>query len=353
MNYMEALQEAREGTIRPVYLLYGGEPFLEQEILAALQERLVRPGTAAFNHHVLDPGPDQVRQAVGVAQTLPFMGEYRLVVLRDCPCFATRRGAQEEPPPEGEPEQTGGQAEALLSYLQRPSPFTCLVLQSPARELDRRRKLTLQIMAVGAAVECRPLREAEAVAWVQVRARTRAGKNMGQDACQLLVEKVGTDLYALASELEKLALFAGAGPEITLAMVDQAVAGTSQAQIFDLTDALAAGRVGAALDHLHAMLGHGDHPLRLLGAIASHYRRLMEAGALIRQGLSAQQVAQARGQKPFYWEKLMKQARRYRREQLLAALGRLLEADLALKGGSQTEESLILEMLLVDLAGGR
>lgn len=352
MNYAEALKEAREGTVRPVYLLYGGEPFLEHEVLAALQARLVRPGTEAFNHHVFDPGPEQGRQAVGMARTLPFMGEHRLVVMRDCPLFSPRRGAQPVAgEPGGEEEETpADQDEALLAYMLRPAPSTCLVILAPVREVDKRKKLTKQAMGMGAAVECRPLREQEAAAWVQVRARSHGGKNMGHDACSLLVEKIGTDLRSLAGEVEKLSLFAGDSPEIAAAMVEQAVSGLSQAQIFDLTDALAEGRTGDAVRHLVAMLNQGDHPLKLLGAISSHFRRLLEAGALARKGMNAYQVAQGKGQKPFYWEKLMKQARRYRREQLVNALGRLLEADLALKGGSQSEESLIMETLLVDLS---
>lgn len=353
MNYLDALKEIREGQPRPVYLLYGGEPFLEQEIVGALRDRLVAPGTEAFNYHPVDAGADQVRQALGMARTLPFLGERRLVVLRDCPLFSARRGGREGEAGGEEREEGSGQEEALLTYLQRPAPFTCLVILSPARELDRRKKLVKQAIGMGAAVECRPLREQEAAAWVQVRAKAAAGKHMAHDACQALVEKAGTDLRSLAAEVEKLALFAGDAPEITAAMVQAVVSGMSQGQIFDLTDALAEGRTGDAVAHLQVLLQQGDHPLQLLAALASHFRRLIEAGALARKGVSAYQVAQARGQKPFYWEKLMKQARRYRREQLAGALERLLEADMALKGGSQSEERLILEMLVMELAAGR
>ncbi len=353
LNYMEVLKEVREGRFRPVYLLYGGEPFLESEILAALQERLVQPETEAFNYHTVDAGPNQVQQATGVARTQPFMGQCRLVVMRQCPLFSAGRGSRSEEPEGAQSEEpSGGQEEELLAYLQRPVPSTCLVIVAATRELDKRRKLSKQAIGMGADVECRPLREAEAAAWVQVRAKTHAGKNMGHAACALLVEKAGTDLRSLATEIEKLMLFAGNEPEITESMVQQAVSGLSQAQIFALTDALSEGQTWEAIRHLRVMLNQGDHPLKLLAAISGHFRRLVEASALARKGQNAYQVAQSKGQKPFYWEKLMKQARRYRREQLIGAMERLLETDLALKGGSQSEEWLIMETLLVDLAGG-
>ena len=102
MNQSEALAEVQSGALRPVYLLYGGEPFLEEELLRAMRSAIVQPETADFNYHLVDPAPDQIPSALSIARTQPFFAERRLVVVRECPAFqAARRSSADEEETQG------------------------------------------------------------------------------------------------------------------------------------------------------------------------------------------------------------------------------------------------------------
>ncbi|MCG0238793.1 MAG: DNA polymerase III subunit delta [Firmicutes bacterium] len=347
----EALAAIAAGQVAPVYLLYGGQPLLEQELLAALREQLVPPGTEAFNYHVVEAGPDQVGQVLSLVQTLPFMAARRLVVMRKSVLFSSRRGGRSgEEGAEGEPVPPAGEEEKqLLAYLRQPAPFACLVITVDG-EPDRRRQLYRAVEAAGVVVDCSQPGEEDAAQWCQVRAQ-RLGKRLDPEAARILVEKVGTDLTLLGMELEKLVLYTD-GEEIGPDPVLKLVSGATQVQVFDLIDAVAEGQVGRAVHCLAQMLQQGEPPLRLLALIAGHFRRLLEARALADQGVTPARAAQERRQRPYYWEKLMRQARRFSREDLVRALERILEVDVALKtrGG---DEQLVLEMLLMDLAALR
>lgn len=347
MRQPEALRRLQE-EVASLYLVHGTDAYQVAEFLAALRTRLVPPGTEAFNESLVEPGPDQVRQGLLLARTPPLLSDRRLVVLKECRLLGPGRAGGDAAPEDGEDrERASGEAERLLEYLAAPAPFSCLVLHVPG-DIDRRRRFTRALLEKAVEVECSPLTQDQALSWLEAKAAA-LGKRLDREAAQALVEKVGTDLHALSAELEKLALYVGAAERIDTGAVLAVVPGTAQVQVFDLVDAVAEGRLGQAEALLRRMLASGEAPLRLLATLASHFRRLLEARSLRERGLSPAAIARQKGQHPRYWEKLDRQARRLRREQLQFALEVLLEADLQLKSGA--DGPLVLETLLFDLVG--
>ena len=90
---------------------------------------------------------------------------------------------------------------------------------------------------------------------------------------------------------------------------------------------------------LGRLLGAGEAPPVLLGALASHFRRLLRTAS----------GAEVPGP-PFVRKKLASQAKRYGVARLRAALGALHETDLALKGAGSLHPELALERLVIALA---
>ncbi len=341
MHYHEALAEIRNGQIRPVYLVYGEEPFLVEEVYRALRAAVVRPETADFNFHVLEPGPDQVDQALSLAQTQPFFADRRLVVVKDCPAIVPRRrtGGDEEP------REDKGDA-ALLSYLKAPVPSTVLLFLAAA--VDARRKTAKALIAAGGAVECQPLKPEDAAMWVQQRAQS-AGKRLGVQAAHLLVERVGPDLGLLARELEKLVLYVGRAGEIRPADVETMVANLAETEIYLLTDAVLRRDRARAVLLLERLLEQVDHPLQLLSALINRFRQLLLVKALAARRLPRREAAQLARMHPYAFGKLAEHAAAVDRAQITAALRRLLEADLAVKSGF--DPRLTLETVVVELMG--
>jgi DNA polymerase III delta subunit len=110
--------------------------------------------------------------------------------------------------------------------------------------------------------------------------------------------------------------------------------------IWDLTDAIGEGKAADALAILAKLLGAGAPPIVLLGALASHFRRL----ARVRSGDSV-------GGPPFVVRKLQSQASRYGQGQLTACLRAIHQTDLALKGEGNLRPELALERLVLGLVG--
>jgi DNA polymerase III subunit delta len=346
MNQREALREIKNGRVRPVYLLYGEESFLMEELVLALRATVTRPETAPFNYHVLEAGADQVSEALALVQTMPFFDARRLVIVRDCPAFLpSRRKQEEEPDEQGSQSDSGG--EALLAYLKQPAESACLVFT--LKSADSRKKATKAAMSLGGAVECRPFGLADAVLWVQERAGLYH-KQIKDEAAHLLVEKVGTDLRSLDSELNKLSLYVDPEPAITAAHVARAVPGTAETEVWRLTEAIMLRQREKAVQYLEAVLREADHPLQVLAAVSSQFRQLLQVQSMGRRGISLTEGPTLVRMHPYRYKILSRQASQYPRQALTGALERLLAADLQMKSGY--DPRVVLETLVVELATG-
>jgi DNA polymerase III delta subunit len=83
----------------------------------------------------------------------------------------------------------------------------------------------------------------------------------------------------------------------------------------------------------------GAAPPLVLGALASHFRRLLRLRSGGKLGLP-----------PFVRQKLESQAQRYTESRLVACLGAIHETDIALKGGGALPPELSLERLVIGLS---
>ena len=112
-----------------------------------------------------------------------------------------------------------------------------------------------------------------------------AGKTLEPQAREMILMRAGIELRALQQELTKLLLYAGDRPSIRAQDVEIIFADRGQGWIFDLTRSIADRNAIAALSELARLMAQGEHPLKLLGTIASEVRRLLAARQLMEREL--------------------------------------------------------------------
>src|SRR5262249_37326565 len=156
---------------------------------------------------------------------------------------------------------------------------------------------------------------------------------------EALAERIGRQLQLLRMEIGKLALLAGPGVPVSRAHVGVGAALAAEEPIWDLTDAIGEGRTADALRVLAHLLSAGEAPPVLLGALVSHFRRLLRVA-------SGGDVPAP----PFVRKKLASQAKRYGAARLRTLLGALHETDLALKGAGPLPPDRALERVVIALA---
>lgn len=185
--------------------------------------------------------------------------------------------------------------------------------------------------------------------WIEREADER-GLRLAPGAARALAERLGSrytegdvdrrSLSRIASnELDKLALLRVDGAPITPADVAALVPEIVPGSVWGLTDAVGERRGDAALGALDRLLDETPEPV-LLSVLHRRVVELLELGDRLAAGVALPAAAREMGiTNEFRARTLAGQARRWRTEELVAALAGLVELDAMVKGvpGSETD----------------
>src|SRR5689334_11363080 len=247
LTFDALLRSLKQGAPDPVYYLHGEEDVLKDEAVRAILERAVEPAARDFNVDHRDATDLDPAAFHALVNTPPMLSATRAVVIRGLEQLRKTAKVRRE----------------LVRYLESPNPTTVLVLvhgagEAPDAELAR---LT---SAVG--VERLPPPRVER--WMAHRAG-QLGMTLAPEAAQLLLATVGSDLSALARELEKLAPLA-AGRAVTREEVAGLVGVRRGETVQDLIDAALERRCAAAARLVASVIGQaGIHCVRAVGALGT------------------------------------------------------------------------------------
>lgn len=330
-----------------VYLLWGDDHQQRKGAVQAVRRAVLdlAPGLEAFHHERFEgpyvPGVDAV---LASCRQVPLGSGRRLVEL-DQP---EAMGAQLK---SGEGAKIKAQAiDALVGYLKDPVPSCVLLLSSSG--LAGTSKLVKAAKASERAIELRYSVAAPKDASAQLLRYAKAqGWKVGPPVAHAIVQRVGAATAAWQDALAQLAAVQGEAP-IDLASVERVLANTQTGDIFALTDAVGRKDVATALNLLGPYFAAGEKNLesamKLSAMLAWQLRRLMMVAA------KPNRSAQSLGLKPFVFQKLAEQARRFRWSELVALHAGLLALDRDLKGGStlgQKSPALLVQRWVLEACG--
>jgi DNA polymerase-3 subunit delta len=224
-----------------------------------------------------------------------------------------------------------GLGEALAAMIEELVRGSASVLVVIAAKVDRRTRW-VRAMGEPATVRCDPPRRREITAFIRSEAK-RQGVPLAKRLAERLGERVGAQPLLLRQEIAKLSLLAGPQREVTLEHVVAAAVDVAEEPVWDLTDAIGDGRGADAVALLARLARGGAAPPLVLGALAAP---------------SAVAPARRPREPPFVARSRSRQ--RYTESRLVACLGAIHEADLALKGSSPLAPQLSLERLVIGLS---
>ncbi|RSD24145.1 DNA polymerase III subunit delta [Mesobacillus subterraneus] len=325
--------------VEPVYLMYGTETFLINETKQLLVDNVLDEEEKDFNFSVYDLEETPIEAALEDAETFPFMGEKRLVILQN-PVFLTS-------------EKSKGKVEHNLAkleeYLTQPAPYSIVVFSAPYEKLDERKKVTKELKRNATVIEAKKLSEQEIKSWVKERAQAN-GTVIDQDAIELLISLAGTNLFMLTSEIDKLALYAGENQPIDKEIVDRLTARSLEQNIFSLVDKIVHRNVEGALRIYYDLLKQNEEPIKILSVITGQFRLIYQVKELARKGYGQQQIAGTLKVHPFRVKLAAGQAGSFSDEELTRIIKLLADADYQMKTGGMKKEMLI-EMILFQING--
>ena len=330
---MDALTFLDRPRIHPLYVVYGDEDLLRRLVIQAIRRQVLGEGEGEgeADHSLSVHAGDKATFAAVVDewQTVPLVGERRLVIVENADPFVTRyRSALEK--------QMGNLPSAGSLVLDVKSwPSTTRL----AKMVDAK-----------ASIECKALPPFKMPQWCVQWAAVQHGKQLAQPAAALLVELVGPEMGLLDQELLKLSLYVGERQRIDVEDVDTLVGRSRTENTWKIFDAIGAGNSPEALKLLDRLLDQGEDPIRLLGAFSMQLRRLAQAARLAVQGQPLALALEQVGVRSFGIRGAEQQLKHLGRSRATQLYDWLLEVDQGMKGGSQLSPRTLLERLVLRLA---
>jgi DNA polymerase-3 subunit delta len=236
-------------------------------------------------------------------------------------------------------------AEAVAAYVAEPVDGAVLALV--ALEPLKTSTLADVVAKRGRVLAYDAPKAADLPRWVQGQLE-RLGASVEGDAARALVEVVGDDLSTLASEAEKLAVWAGGRP-ISRRDVELLAVSAHEGTAWALTDAWGNRDVAGVLAACEAELERDVEPFLIAVRLAGQVALVRAAQALAAEGLKAREIAKRVKRHEFRVRKALAHAENYSRDELDDAVIRLAELDAALKGATRLAGELELERALIEI----
>lgn len=314
-------KDIKEKTFKPVYLLFGDEPYLISSYKKKLREAIAGDDTMNFNYFE-GKAPD-VREIISLADTMPFFAERRLILIDGSGFFKTA-------------------SEELAEYLPQMPDTTCMVFCES--EVDKRNRLYKRVKDLGYAAELKKQDSGQLMQWA-ANILMKDGKKITRQVMEYFLERTGDDMENIRTELEKLICYTMGRDVITKEDVDAVGTVHVTNRIFDMVSAITAGNTRKALDLYEDLLTLKEPPMRILFLIAKQFNQLLQVKELVSGGADKGTVASRLKVPPFVAGKLIAQAKAFTGEQILSCVEFCVESEEAVKTG-RLSDRMAVELLI-------
>lgn len=317
------LEDIKNNQYKNMYLLYGEEAYLKNQYRQKLLSALLPEGDT-MNLHVYEDADVSVKEIIDLAETMPFFATYRIIAVKDSGLF--KKGGEE-----------------FAEYLAGMPESTILIFTE--QEVDKRSKLFKAVKEKGRAVEFSVQDENTLQKWI-LGILKKEDKKITQQTLLLLLEKTGTDMANISSELEKLVCYTMGRDVITSEDVEAVCTTRVTSRIFEMVGAVAEKNQKKALELYYDLLTLKEPPMRILFLIARQFNILLQVKELRRKGADNRQIGEKVGLPPFIAGKYVTQAAGFQQEELRRAIEECVSAEEAVKTG-QINDVMSVEILIV------
>lgn len=317
--------------------VYGDDTFRIREKVRAVRDRFREKFDPTGLNEAEFPSGSQSAplpaEVLPSVMSAPFLGAKRLVIVRDLMAKIKKDAAED------------------WARLKETPDSTIVVFWENAEAKAVESSALFKLLKDAADVHTYPFPELSGSPlekWVMARMKDM-GMSAERGVVPSLVARVGSDLWQMQNELEKLRAYADDAP-VALAMVDTLVRASFESQIFALMDAVSQGNAPKALQLLDEERASGANDAYIFSMIVRQARILLSARLMLEEqpGVTDRDIAKELHLHPFVAQKALSQARAFSSEDLLKFHSFLLDLDAGSKNGRHDGE-LAVDLAVADL----
>ncbi len=321
--------EIRKGNIKPIYFLYGEEPYFIDRLSDFISNSVLTEEEKGFNQMVLYGKDVTIDDIVGHAKRYPMMSERQVIMVKEA-------------------QHLSRTIEQLTPYAETPQPTTVLVICYKYKKLDKRKKLYKEVQKNGQLLESNKLYEDKVPEWLRKNLQAE-GHAITHKAAMLLVEYLGNDLSRIDNELKKLKMVLPGQIEITPKHIEEHIGISKDYNNFELKKAIGERNVLKATKIItYFAQNPKDNPFVLtVTLLHSFFSQLLQYHGL--KDHSSKSVASALRINPYFVQEYQVAARNYPMKRVSEIISYLREMDLKGKGlgaNGMSQSDLLKELLV-------
>lgn len=334
INYEDILNLTKQDKIYPVYLLYGKENYLKEDISKKLRNKLIDSAYRELNYKVFYGDKLSINEVLNDLETLPMMSKHKLLIIKEA-------------------EKINNNDETkLIDYFSRTSlknNFSTLIIIY--KEGRPNKGLITAIKRVGIAVNFSLTDKAKLASWIKSKFM-QSNKKITQEALFYLQSLAGSDLGRLFNEIEKIDIYTKDQKTIEKEDVMITVGGSEAVNIFKVLDSVGDKDIKNAMDGLVKLNQGNLHHLAIFAMIYRQIKLILQAKLLLTNGYNIKEVEKNLRLPYFIVNKIVKQSEKYTFKEICKSYELLNIADLEFKN-SQKEPKIILEELVMKIINQR
>lgn len=330
MNYEDMLNLTKQEKIYPVYLFYGKENYLKEDISKKLRNKLIDPAYRELNYKVFYGEKLSINEVINDLETLPLMSKHKLAVIKEAEKI------------------TENNKKKLVNYFNRLSlknVFSTLIIIY--KESSPNKELITAIKRVGIATNFSITDKAKLISWIKTKFR-QSNKKITPEALFYLQSIVGSDLGRLFNEVEKIDIYTKDQKIIEKEDVMVTIGGSEAVNIFKVLDSVGDKDIKNAIDGLIKLNQGNLHHLSIFAMIYRQIKLIFQTKLLLANGFNFKEVEKKLKLPYFVIEKIIKQSKKYTFKEICKSYELLNIADLELKD-SQKKPRIILEELVMNI----
>jgi DNA polymerase-3 subunit delta len=340
MKYIELRNSVKNGNINPIYIFTGDETYLLDRALEHMVGVFMTPEGRTINLENLDgksSGLDDLRAS---CETLPFMSERRVTILRSPEALLDKESVADE----------------FLKYIKNLGDHQVLLINDRDGKVKKNSKLYRYLNKAGGTVVFEKLKGKDLTDWILAKLAER-DKSMSYADLNYFIQQssynsrnISTTLYDLDNEIKKLSDFAN-GKNIDRSTLDQVLIKPLDKNIFDFLGAVGKNDTDRAMEVFNEIYLMNEPVPRILFMISRQFRLLLGYVTYREKGYGSGEIQEKLKIKPYEFGKIAAQGNGMDQDRLRDILEEILQTDRKLKTTS-SDQRLEMEMLIVKLTAG-
>ena len=248
----QMIRRIRAGEIAPVYILLGGDPFLEDFFIQELSKMFCEK-TPSKIYFSMDQDP--VVNLFEELSSISLFKEKKVIIVREIKKLRSKSGREE-----------------LIDYVKYPNSDTSLVLIS--EEYDMKNNFIKQISNSSEVMDFRPPFENEMKKWVSYIINSK-GIQIADSSLNEYIQLFGDSIAHVINEIEKMHLFLGSKHEINDKNITKIKGNDRVYHLWNLQDSLGKKDLELTVIIIDSLIKNGTKITGILISITNLYQQLL------------------------------------------------------------------------------